>query len=646
MTDRSVSILHLSDLHCGQFFGFKNRNQFLSLMKDALHEARTRGISPDLVCISGDVSSIGALAELKEGALILHEVCKLAGLPPERLVVSPGNHEVSWFHTKAAAEGRSPEDAAGAARGSSEKFEPFLTVFGKRPDTPASGACILPLPFAAASPAHVASVHYFEGLGTLVYALNSASMDSHLPEHHYGYVGDEQLRLVDEAVAARFEGTVPSGTLRVAIVHHPLMAPDDHDGSNLRDPIYFYNWLQKNRVHILLHGHQHYSRLSRITASLGETTIVGAGSTAVNLKHRNDAFRSFNLIRVERPAGRSDDRPRVSVSTAEFRRSEDTWKFDLTWDGSSAESELEEVRSQLPNLFSRVAEAIGRAKASGRMADLDMMAADVILAMSELLGGGGWVTKSLIDDITKTALNECTSILAVDVCGPRAWAGALAYRYLAPQVKRYLLANVKAGAWKLVVSNELGDAIDSATGQARRHWDPQEKRRVSESLTRFDNKPEHLGELSWKRGNPRLEFARVLRWSREELQSPIAEAIITVHNAFHIPLFYVETPIDSPERELDFIYFAGPGKFRKCFLGRRPTFATEISDGDFRERFFKNLAGAELMFAVDALEVAHGRWREDGGNGEPASSRASIPRTGQRKTIARGRADRPAPRKR
>ncbi|MCC6873410.1 MAG: hypothetical protein IT378_03800 [Sandaracinaceae bacterium] len=213
-------------------------------------------------------------------------------------------------------------------------------------------------------------------------------------------------------------------------------------------------------------------------------------------------------------------------------------------------------------------------------------------------------------------------------------------------MKRYLLANVKAGAWKLVVSNELGDAIDSATGQAKRHWDPQENRQVSESLTRFDNKPEHLGELSWKRGNPRLEFARVLRWSREELLSPIAEAIITVHNAFHIPLFYVETPIDSPGRELDFIYFAGPGKFRKCFLGRRPTFATEISDGDFRERFFKNLAGAELMFAVDALEVAHGRWRDGKESIASTSSSGPRPRAGSGKTGARSQSASPAPKRR
>lgn len=210
------------------------------------------------------------------------------------------------------------------------------------------------------------------------------------------------------------------------------------------------------------------------------------------------------------------------------------------------------------------------------------------------------IDDSLINALMRELLDQgqVTAMHAVDVLGPSGWRSPITYKYLALQVRHYVMKNLSGDSWTICLSKTLASAISRCLKGAHALG-------FSESATKFDNSE----LLNWKIGKPRLQYSRTLLWTREELLTPAGRAVIDIHNAFHIPLFFLETAEEDKERDLDFIYLAGDSGTINGFYGQRhDDYKTEKlaekgripGHRSMAEQYETLLASTKLMFAADA----------------------------------------------
>ncbi len=97
--DRSVEVVvwQLSDLHFGKYNKLEKDPRELAYQIASV-AAKSRKLTPDVVLVSGDVSSIAAKKEFDDFCLFCEHIGKaLWGIHhPERILVVPGNHDISW----------------------------------------------------------------------------------------------------------------------------------------------------------------------------------------------------------------------------------------------------------------------------------------------------------------------------------------------------------------------------------------------------------------------------------------------------------------------------------------------------------------------------------------------------------------------
>jgi hypothetical protein len=133
---------------------------------------------------------------------------------------------------------------------------------------------------------------------------------------------------------------------------------------------------------------------------------------------------------------------------------------------------------------------------------------------------------------------------------------------------------------------------------------------LSQSLTLFDNPQELQVEV----GEPRLEYARLLLWSKEELLSQVADTVITIHDQFSVPLFFIETAPDDPNRDLDFIAIRHKSGHVTGKINSRREFGSPYrlanlergivpGRGIALDFYWSLLSHKKLMFAKDARVV-------------------------------------------
>lgn len=197
-------------------------------------------------------------------------------------------------------------------------------------------------------------------------------------------------------------------------------------------------------------------------------------------------------------------------------------------------------------------------------------------------------------------LGDSISISAADATGPAGWLGPAPYRYIASQVREYLFANRVDGRWCPVVHGWLDAAMQRAFATAHDRFG------MAESATRFDN----TGEVRFEVGEPRLQYSRILLWTEDELADPVADAVISLHEAFSIPLFYLPVQADSREKQIAFVAFEKRSRPPCVLYGER-------ADGySTKDRYSRNgmvprlgnalsyyqtlLSRDDLAFALDA----------------------------------------------
>jgi hypothetical protein len=196
------------------------------------------------------------------------------------------------------------------------------------------------------------------------------------------------------------------------------------------------------------------------------------------------------------------------------------------------------------------------------------------------------------------------SLLAVDVVGPQAWQTPSIYHYLAPQLREYLRANVSEGnKFALAVDHRLFNAINCGISNAKKVF--------SESNTDFDNQNSEFDVSETDLSNVNLQYCRILLWSKEELLRPESEAVIRFHEAFRIPLFFMDADGSNQYRDDDFIIIEGEdgGALCCCSSSRENDYrdaeaiASKATIRKLSARINGILGDERLLFAEDAREL-------------------------------------------
>ncbi len=266
----SNRLLWLSDLHFDRADhhnfpvsgGDAQKSSLAEAVRAATDELATEtatGTSFAGILVSGDVTFHADPVEFGEAVECLSQIASWAGVRDvyeQHLAVAPGNHDIKFSDTP-----EKPDTPVSAAsKDAREAFAGFYkTLFHKPPNEfLCSGRRFL---VGNSIPVEVA-------------LLNSSLLEQS-PEGavaHFqgqGFVGQSQLDLVTKQLGWN---VIPAGkTVRIVVLHHHVIpgvyAEEAKYGANysvVLDSGRLQQWLFKNRVDLVLHGHQHGSYFARL----------------------------------------------------------------------------------------------------------------------------------------------------------------------------------------------------------------------------------------------------------------------------------------------------------------------------------------------------------------------------------------------
>jgi tetratricopeptide (TPR) repeat protein len=168
-----------------RFFGAQNRIQLI---------------------ISGDLTYTGAKQEFEKAKLFLNEVCNNVGISKDKVHIIPGNHDVSW---------------ALAKHDKTYRFDNYINFLV---DFYGDGLFRLkyprikwPLMMNDPRPNAYEIVSLYHDIPNclLIIGFNSCVYENE--QHHYGFIGERQLRIVRELLD---DAQMPHNFTRIALIHH------------------------------------------------------------------------------------------------------------------------------------------------------------------------------------------------------------------------------------------------------------------------------------------------------------------------------------------------------------------------------------------------------------------------------------------
>lgn len=276
---QGATILHISDTQFGQYhrFDIDSADSLSGHLVRDLDSLSGLGVPPiDVIVLSGDIAEAGMQPEYVDALAFIDALCQHTGLGYERVVVVPGNHDVTWPL--------------------SEAYFAECRAFGKPAQPPYAKKWLFyqdlvtqlhgPTGFTEEQPYRL---HRFDDLRLVVAAMNSTIRESHRDADHYGWCGTEQLRWFQGQLAAT------TGMLRIGVVHHNARRRAQADNENLRDEDVLSNIL-RGHLDLLLHGHTHEGTEDRLPNG---TLVLATGSAAVTPDRRPDEVpNQYQVLRV------------------------------------------------------------------------------------------------------------------------------------------------------------------------------------------------------------------------------------------------------------------------------------------------------------------------------------------------------------
>lgn len=280
-------LLHVSDLHfCdpsakGHYWNTEATELSVAphnrrgLLGSLLYDLRLEKIKPDLIIVSGDLLDRGHASGVPLAIAFLRGLADGLGLPPERVVIAPGNHDV--------------------LREGDERYSRYDEIrnglYGQT--RPA---------FTAQTPAYKRIDHhlYDKDLGIEVVAFNSCEELDAAQQRDHGAVGIGQRDHV-EAILLRNES---KNYFRIAVMHHHLESPEGTrrtDYSVMEDAGGMRRWLARNKFSLALHGHQHVDWQVAFDIDGWQLAVAAAASAGVSEYGRKEwsLAIAYQVIEVE-----------------------------------------------------------------------------------------------------------------------------------------------------------------------------------------------------------------------------------------------------------------------------------------------------------------------------------------------------------
>ncbi len=316
--DQSLHILHLSDL---QICANDDVSLFRArLESDLIQELDVRRL--DYLIISGDIASHATPEEYRLAFEFLDGLVKRFGLDPQRIVVTPGNHDVSWEHAEAAytfvpkrklpdplPEGCyiSAGEAGALLRDDSrypQRFSNFSQHFYKK----IYGGTAYPLNYAAQG---ILQPHPNEHI--LFLTLNSAWQ---IDYHYTARAGINPE--VPSRVFEKLQDETYASWLKIAVVHHDLGGIRERNGDMLQ-------LLAAHKFQLCLHGHVHETEGLYVYDARRDLHMVGAGTSGAFARKAPGIPLQYNLLTLDRDGGK------ITVETRKKETPDGVWFADARW---------------------------------------------------------------------------------------------------------------------------------------------------------------------------------------------------------------------------------------------------------------------------------------------------------------------------
>jgi len=333
------TILHLSDLHFGTVADAQN--WYNQLAEDLKRELNCDKL--DAIILSGDIANVSEDTEYTAAKIFLDNVCSEFKVEADKVVIVPGNHDLSWMLAKKAYSlvprkerlwllakkayyvvRRKPrieqineayvirENRRISVRDEElykRRFLYFSTFYenytGRSYPTEYGSQFDL---------------QHFPNLNLLVLGLNSAwELD-----HHYKSRVSINTTAISNALTEVRNRSEWNNTLKLAVWHHPLNSSSE---DRIKDHG-FIEQLAKAGFRFGLHGHIHKVEKglhSYDSSDIGrQLAIIGAGTFGAPTKELTPGYPwQYNLLRIEGNTVRVETRRREELNGA--------WKPDARW---------------------------------------------------------------------------------------------------------------------------------------------------------------------------------------------------------------------------------------------------------------------------------------------------------------------------
>lgn len=282
-----VRVLHVSDLHFSKRRGWDQDPVLASLAEDVAR-LRAAGLPPDFVAVTGDVADRAAPEEYALAARFFRErLLPAAGVPIDRLLMVPGNHDVDRGAVKLVAQSvqsrllsSESQDVVAAIVGDPAEHAPLL----RRHDAWRAFVKELGVPRSDDVPWWSRTFEVSE-LRVHVAGLCSSWLAWCDEDKGRLVVGRAQLHAV-------LEGARVGADLALALVHHPWDYLADFDAAEVREAVH-------RRTDVLLRGHLHKGEGAARVRPDGGSLELAAGASWGGSQH----LHGYQLVELEPQAG-------------------------------------------------------------------------------------------------------------------------------------------------------------------------------------------------------------------------------------------------------------------------------------------------------------------------------------------------------
>jgi predicted MPP superfamily phosphohydrolase len=293
------AILHISDLHFGEFHGFAvsggggavYEKTLDDVIKDVLRKRGQMASRIGVIVVSGDIITKGDANSFGQARVFLEGLHSELGIPRDAVVIVPGNHDIYLKNSRHVTRDYSER----------QPYLDFLRSFFARDIREISGV----VRFRTPTNKRLAFI-----------CLNSIRPRSEVLKD-FGYIGEDVYQPLVDLVAG--DTSQDSSELKIAVFHHHLVLPPIavwpinagvETQANAMRPISvmldagpLIVCLQRAGIQCAIHGHHHYPFIAEAGFKRDDdpsVVVIGGGSAGAKRDQLEEAF-SFNSLGIYTP---------------------------------------------------------------------------------------------------------------------------------------------------------------------------------------------------------------------------------------------------------------------------------------------------------------------------------------------------------